>query len=261
MSLFAFNSAFKKWFAPSIAHQEIRNHNSLLAMLDSDVTIDRPLNSSKCPHCLHSFDKAPSKSKKCPSCSAFIISKRINKEPVLLTEQEANAYDSFKAKKGALKKVLSALACFNSNHMQIYQAYEKVLAEKFGYLPAADDVFWGICNEQIKYHAERYNHETLSTIYWQMAIRMHEQNKDCVHLQKESFTHKAAVLRKEASQRIEYGLHCDGLTVVGKGCAAANKMSGSIYDFSEFIKSPPIPSSECDRGWCNCALMNHYSEK
>lgn len=251
----------KSIFQKSNKSEEHRD-SSNLHIIDKNYKFDRLLDATKCPYCEYIFETTPSRSRNCPSCKLRVIRRSLDKQTVLLTESEAEKLDDFLEKQRNLKAILIALRNFYPLPNQIFKEHEQKLTKISGNLANPDDIFWSICNFRLQEESKINDFDALASIYWEMGKFLHSKGKDCSLFQKEYFVNKARALRKEATKaKREYDIASDGLELFPSvECTGASTIIKKKYDFSEFIKDSPIPSAQCNRGWCNCSISICYRD-
>jgi len=109
-----------------------------------------------------------------------------------------------------------------------------------------NDVFWSLCNELLIKNASDYN--KLRTIYYSMAIFLHQEGKDNFILLQES---ARATLNQFNLSDLEVNVEINGCS---DSCENCKKMNGKIIPMDEAYSALPIPCKACTHsiGFCRC---------
>ena len=173
-------------------------------------------NNLQCPYCAYEFEAAPKKSRKCPQCQKYIH--RIKGH-----------------KKGAIH-LLSE---------EDYRRKEQINANKR----------WIVLSKQVEEFSKDGDWQSLSQVYFQMALHLYKEGKEFFHVLQESARFQLLSFRELDIKRVH-------ISVVG--CSACMKQKDRIVSIEEALKEMPIPCKDCTTkikgpaskiGWCRCTYI------
>ena len=195
-----------------------------------------------CPYCGGKLEKKPTRKKKCPHCSEFIMVRRGE----LYTEKQVEEME-FK------NRWLSWLERYGASE-KMFTRERKRLSKQFGFTASVNDTIWGMMNDLTsKNQRNPYN---LEKIYLLMGRYVEEEGKDpSPHVQEamkwKEYRIKQEVLenKKFTNLRVAPG-HLNDEFV----CDECRKVSKRTYSYKEFLKTMPIPKNCTNSHGCRCGV-------
>lgn len=213
---------------------------------------DKP-NQTNCPYCHATLYPVPTRKKKCLSCGQYIYVKTrpSDRLRVLVTDEGAKQIDSEWNQIQAEQNIKRMLDGFRINQKEL-EAEGKQLSRNFGHPASTRDTIWAILNRRSIELIKRKDWQQLSSLYYSLAMFLHDEGKDCFHLLQES---RRCELKNY--QRIGYSK----VSIWDAGdssCAKCQALNGKEFTISDALKVMPIPVANCDNtyGFCRCT----YSE-
>jgi len=197
-----------------------------------------------CPYCGGVLEKKPTRKKKCPHCSEFIMVRRGE----LYTEKQVEEME-FK------NRWLGWLERYGASE-KMFTKVRRKLSKNFGFEASVNDTIWGMMGEIAS--SNRTNPNNLENINLLMGKFVEEEGKDpSPHIREamkwKEYCIKQAVLedKKNASKYFETRVvpsHCND-DFVCNDCRAASKRT---YSHKEFLKTMPIPRNCTNPHGCRC---------
>jgi len=216
---------------------------------------------AECPYCHKSLSKIPGSKTKCPHCGEFMFVRTRPKDNVrvVITKDEAEKIKEEWheiAITEEFKKRLSDSPLFSEKK---YLAVKDSLSKKFGFPPKEDDVLWGLSNYLLQEYIKKDDWQEIKMIYFNQALFLHEQGKDCFYILKEVARCELIILEK-----LDYFKRVEILTCNDQSCPECQKLSGKVFTIEQALKEMPIPVKECTcklnpkalGGWCRCMYVS-----
>ena len=207
-----------------------------------------------CPYCKKELAKKPSRKTRCPFCSKFIFV-RTNpktKKKVLVTEQGVKDIEKEWEHYLGINGWLNDLSQYGITKSD-FDSNKDALAKKFGKEPYPRDVIWGIFNQLI---LKTNDLRTLSTIYFQMALFLNEENKDSSLQLK--LHYKMILLDYKNSGVIDRVEIC----ACDNSCPECKKDWHNRLSINEALKTIPLPNKKCTfrfndnkKPFCRCTYI------
>ncbi len=132
------------------------------------------------------------------------------------------------------------------------------LTVKFNKEPSNYDVIWGLFQELT---IKTTNPQDLKGLYYEKAIFLHEEGRDCFNQLRES-------VRCELMDVKQQGLANKVEILSAGGCNACKKQSGLVFTINEALEKMPIPCKDCTfklrkfykKYFCRCEYIPIYPE-
>jgi len=140
---------------------------------------------------------------------------------------------------------------------QDFEIAKAQLSEKFKQEPSNQDVFWSLFHQLIA--KNRNNLQTLKMIYYEMALFLNEQGKDC-------FTQLQLSNKMELLMYKKAGINKVQILTCGTGsCEQCQLLQDKIYTIDEALEKMPIPNKDCtkkmydkNQGFCKCSYVAYF---
>ena len=197
-----------------------------------------------CPHCKNILEQKPQRKKKCLFCGGdiYIRSKQKIFSSSFLNKEDVAAVDW-------LKK----LEDFGIKNNDFIKKREE-LSERFKKEVKSTDIIWGLFNELILKTKEPH---LLKTIYYEMALFLNEEGKDCFTILQQSVKIELMRFKQEGFiKKVQI------LTAGKDSCKACQYLENKIFIIEEALEKMPIPCKKCTHkihnskmGFCRCCYL------
>ena len=194
----------------------------------------------RCPYCELELDKKPTRKKKCPNCSEYIIVRRGE----LYTEEQAEIMDQ-----------VGILEQFGASQ-EMFEEEREELSKQFGLQASVRDTLWKMLNSLIPQQERSVNKELL---YMRMAYFVEEEGRDPSQLIEQAMQLKGTRIKKEVLgdkkefgglfNNIRYKVNTRNDDIV---CDRCNEISKRTYTIDDFLKKMPIPNNCSNPRGCRC---------
>lgn len=198
------------------------------------------LSKSSCPYCGTVLEKIPKRKSSCPNCNNVIFVR--NKK--MVTERKATMLDFIKSSE-----------IYGANEIE-YLRIEEELKNKFGCKPNPRDIVWSYYNKLILKNTGNY--QSLSSIYYSMALMLNKEKKEFFHLLQ--LSKKMELLEYKRNSFVKKVR----ISTAGKDNACDNclKQENKIFTINTALEKMPIPNKDCthilydeNRGFCRCLYI------
>ena len=183
-----------------------------------NISFEIPQNAS-CPYCSQVFDNFPKRSRKCPKCGEYVYRVRDYKNGV-------------------------------------YQLLTVKDYEKKARLTA--DKEWADLNRRVAEHSKSRDWDSLSYVYFQMALQLREEGKDFFSILQESARFSLRRFQEDGIKRVKISDSGDA------SCPACRKKADKVCSVDVALKEMPLPCKDCtfdlhnigsQMGWCRCRYI------
>lgn len=203
-------------------------------------------NNLTCPYCNKILNKEPKRKTKCPFCKneIYVRSKQTIFASKLLQKGDALAVDS-----------LDNLEYRGITKNDFFDKKIK-LSKQFGQEAESTDVIWALYNDLIARNLNNLN--LLKGIYYEMALFLNKEGKDCLKM-----------LQLSNEMELRYFRHFSFIKKVQiitcgeDSCEACRKLHNKVFTIDEALKTMPIPCKECTHkiydkkhGFCRCCYAS-----
>jgi len=125
------------------------------------------------------------------------------------------------------------------------------------------DATWSLLNQAAMGLMEEGDFETLSRVYFSMALQLDRENRDFSAQLREANRMRLLAIQQKA--RESPGLYSGVSIGSGKGCEACEKLDGKRFTLEEAIRLQPLPCPDCTftlksgrPGWCRCLYFADF---
>ena len=193
----------------------------------------------RCPYCELELDKKPTRKKKCPNCSEYIIVRRGE----LYTEEQAEIMDQ-----------VGILEQFGASQ-EMFEEEREELSKQFGLQASVRDTLWKMMNSLIPQQERSVDKELL---YMRMAYFVEEEGRDPSQLIEQAMQLKGTGIKREVLEYKELlwvapearvKVHTRNDDIV---CDRCNEISKRTYNIDDFLKKMPIPNNCSNPRGCRC---------
>lgn len=207
-----------------------------------------PQPSANCPHCGHTFEKMPSRKRKCPTCGESVIVKKdpATEQKILMTEKQASAADV------AWKQIYFVRRW--ARRLEITESEVHSRHAKMAPGTSPRDALWSIMNERSQGASD---HTESKMALFEMGLFLHEEGRDNLKVMQEAARAQLREIRS-VGIRDEVKIFSEG------GCDTCRALDGTVLTIEQALKTMPIPCPECvhdvndsGRGWCRCMYFGH----
>jgi hypothetical protein len=192
---------------------------------------------AKCPYCLNSLSKVPSRKARCPHCGNIILIR----DGQLVTEKEANKIDD-------KWRIAEKLKEFNILEPD-FEILLKEQKNKTNVEPDPMELIHSIALDQARRIKDP---EALSYHYYKMAIFMNEQLKDFWDYLVKARLYKLYELKRDGIKKVK-------IITSHYSCPNCLESKNKEYTVDEAIEKMPIPNKSCThiavdpaKGFCEC---------
>jgi hypothetical protein len=210
----------------------------------------------KCTGCDNTFQSAPKTRVKCPKCNTMNIVRvdPDNRAKVLVDENKIVQFKSY------------------CDKIYLYRKHERILLQQYEF-PAKQydalrnkngkyklDNIWAGFNWLLDKFMKKGDLQELKLIYYQMAIMLHDEEKDPTECLKAS--------SKMSLQEMKNNGVVDTVTVLANSdsCESCRALVDKKYSLQEALDILPVPNSSCTHdlkqgnGFCRCILVPVFNE-
>jgi hypothetical protein len=214
---------------------------------------------STCPYCNGELGKHPKRKTTCPFCGKpiYVRTSPSTKEKVLVTEEGAKQIDDEYAKAGYRNSWLNTLGQYGVTAID-FDNMNRSLSERFGYKANDRDTIWQLFNTLIP---KTKDLNTLSNIYYSMALFLHYEGKDSFKLQQQS--RKMELLKQKND-----GIDKVRILAGDDSCDACKDQENKVYSVDEALEKMPIPCKNCSNrlpgekfSFCRCTYLSELDWK
>jgi len=139
-----------------------------------------------------------------------------------------------------------------------FDIHKDKLSKKFGQEANDRDVIWSIFNELLTKIRDLHS---LKMIYYEMALFLNEEGKDCFTILQQSAKMELMRLKEEGIKKVRI------LTASEDSCEACRRLENKIFTIEEALEKMPIPCKECTyklydekRSFCRCCYVAEIEE-
>lgn len=219
-----------------------------------------------CPYCQHQLDKFPSRKSKCPACgnTYFVRTDPDTRLKLVLTESQVKENDQKWKMSYAANDFGDSLRSLvgDASHEQLKHKLKAELETKFNKIPTESDLQWAASNAILQEAIKRNDVEAMTSIYWNQAIFLHREGRDCSHV-------KEALNRVRLHEYLKEGVadSVEIITCKEASCEACRKLEGKILSIKDALEQKPLPCKECSFeqengfGWCRCLYGPHIMDE
>lgn len=210
----------------------------------------------KCPYCSVVLEKEPTRKQKCKSCGKyfFVRTHYLTQQKQVLTQDQTEKYDKEKEVYYLVSGFINNLkyTVGDKDVDKILKQTRVELTNKFGLIPSDADVAWGTANKLVMELMRKGDFQVLGSLYFQMALYLHNTDKDCTQIKTMSLEMDLMEYKKSDVTK--------GVEIISTGCCAkCLALNGKVLDIAEAIKDRPLPCKECTnqlnkvgKAWCTC---------
>ena len=197
-----------------------------------------------CPYCRGKLEKKPTRKKKCPHCSEFIMVRKGE----LYTEKQVEEIQFKTRWLGWLERYGASEKMFINER--------KRLTKQFGFTASVNDTIWGMMNDLTR--KNRKNSSNLEDIYLLMGRFVDEEGKDPTTYVQQAMNWKEYGIKQELIKtKKDMGRHYEMKVKVSTCndqivCSACKAASRRTYTYDEFMKEMPIPRNCTNPHGCRC---------
>jgi hypothetical protein len=132
-----------------------------------------------CPCCGFLLDNRPLRKKKCPSCGNFIYPRirPSDRTQILVDEKGATIIDNEWASIHLIQKMQNY-----GLSIDIYEEIKAKLFKEFQSEPSNNDIAFTFLNEKLLACMKKADWKEMSVIYFEQALILHSENRDCFRL-------------------------------------------------------------------------------
>ena len=199
-----------------------------------------------CPYCKKPLEQIPQRKKQCPFCKNYIHVRTppSTHKKILVTKDDARKIDWLKkfSEYGIREKD--------------FEITKNQLIKKFEREPSNQDVLWSLFNQLI---AKTSNLHTLKMIYYEMALFLNEEGKECFAVSQLSRKMELMKYKKEGIKKVQI------LTAGSGSCEHCQQLEDKILTINEALEKMPIPVKECTHeladgrlGFCRCCYVAKF---
>ncbi len=209
-----------------------------------------------CPYCALLLDPAPTASRRCERCRQRIMVKRVDGQPVYLTEAAVAVFDAERKRVSSAARLgrertrwlglAVAVAAPEKRHAQLSAARlsdETVAASKALYLSAVDRAVRAARRARDWDTAARLRRDQATALYRAAGGMSKPPAPEVVALYRDGV---AAELRGIAE------ISRDAEVVAATCCEACRADDHKIFRISAELRQPRLPHAGCPRGLCRC---------
>ena len=211
----------------------------------------------KCQYCGFLFEEMLQNKKKCPSCgkTSYIKTLPETKEKVLVTKEKADEikaqWDFINEREKWLEHVLNV--GFSERD---FDNHKIEMEEKRNSNVLFKDVTWSLLNERVQPLAKELSFQELSSLYYEMALILHEGGSDPMPLLTQSRKFELLEYKKDSAsiKKVEI--------LTANSCEQCLSLKGKIFTVAGALKLMPLPCKECTTwkeehgyGFCRCIYL------
>lgn len=139
-----------------------------------------------------------------------------------------------------------------------FELMKNKLTARFNKEPSDYDIIWGLFQELTM---RTVNLQDLGELYYQKAIFLHEEGRDCFPQLRESAKIQLIQIKNQGyTNKVEI--------LNAGGCEACEKQNGTIFTINEALEKMPIPCSDCTfklrasykKPFCRCIYNPFFEE-
>ncbi len=211
-----------------------------------------------CPYCHKELPKFPTRKGNCPFCkhTYLVRTDPDTKTKIVVDETGAKRIEKIYRQQAVANELERNLRFNVSDFDSLYKATESELTQKwmpkFGRGPSHNDVLWGVAGRLIRRAADTGDFSSMSRVYFDQALYIHNLGKDCHYLLKPA---KEMELREIAKSGFK-----EVFIIANQSCEVCHKLDGKKYSIEEALATHPLPCLECKfklneaapTGWCRC---------
>jgi predicted RNA-binding Zn-ribbon protein involved in translation (DUF1610 family) len=186
----------------------------------------------RCPYCDFELDKKPTRKKKCPNCSEYIIVR----QGELYTEEQAE-----------IMYQVGILEQYGASQ-KMFEDARKELSEHFGFQASGRDTLWKMMNSLISQQERSIDKELL---YVHMGYFIEEEGKDPAPLIEQAMKLMEERVRKEVRGMAKFSVQTNNDELVCDSCKNASESSISK---EEFLEKMPIATGCLSKYGCRCRI-------
>lgn len=218
------------------------------------------LSEQKCPYCEAKLLKEPKRGATCKKCGKVfhVVTRPSDRKKVIVTEEEQRVFQEEwlgQDELMLLKNTIARLYLKEADFKKAFDAESKLLEKKFGSLPQAKDVLWGLANALIAEKIRAGDWNNLSNLYGDMGRYLYFSGKPSMQFQQEA---------KKCELRYYKQMGITKVQIIGGDtcCATCTRHSGKQVTTDTALKEMALPQKECTNllshdahspdSWCVC---------
>ena len=208
--------------------------------------------SDRCPHCGETLSARPERSRKCPLCRAPIVVRTspTDKAKLLMTEEQAAAYDESKESVSRFKRALKASEEVGIGRSQLVATLRE-MAWDGSETPNPIEAFLALSEAAAKRAGLGQDWATYSSIRSLQRLTAYMDGRDTLHYQQEWSVAELLQLRDSGARKVRILTSADDRTC--PGCKQAARSSMSIDDAMATL---PIPNACTSEEGCRCVWID-----
>jgi hypothetical protein len=216
-----------------------------------------------CPYCSYRFDAFPKRKRICPECRNTILIWKVGSERQLVTEAQAISLEASEAEEKALEAADARRGSFRRRWLRNLEEWG-VTGPEFDRSrtkhSSDSDTIWAIFNDLIAKHMKIGDLQSLSSIYYSMALFLDEEHKNP--------TKVARAAREMCLRELLKSGVVEQVEIAGGSCEKCHRLNGQRMSIKQALESMPIPCVECEfilknpaRGFCRCFYVASFNSE
>lgn len=230
----------------------------------------------KCPYCHNKLNNIPKRKRKCKKCNSSynVVTRPSDKKRVAVTEKEwkklKERWRKVARRSAALRGLKDGLSRFFDGREYLETVMEKEkhelrkrfsknpedIIKKYGIEPSDHDALWSIANKLVLKFGKLGDFSTLSGIYFDMALFLHQSEKP--NSESLRISNRMRLMGSRNSEYIK------GVEIDAKWCCDYCKpLDGKILSIKEALETEPLPQELCTHkltsrapeAWCLCTYL------
>lgn len=211
----------------------------------------------KCPYCDFILKKFPERKTKCTNCqnTIFVKISPLKNNKIIVTEKEAKEIDKEWDEINFKTKRLEDLSKYNITN-QDFEKEKKTLEKRFWTNPSNNDIIWGLFNKVLQIVPQ----EEAKIVYYEMAIFLASEWKQCSHLLEQSSKIELLNYKKHWINKVE-------IIWSDNSCESCKKIQGTIISIEEALQKSLIPCKQCSNkifsdgiNFCRCSYIGKIDD-